>query len=165
MTRRKHPPPRVDPDDYGFELVGRDYNVQPQELMCLIGLDALAIALYFVCLRPFADPKSGDVHNASYYRFRKVLTPTSSPRGGSRFHVPTKKELRDALTRLCEFGLVRLYLAAAMTDGALQIRVVRWFGDVSSDSVRAGVRAGSKSLQSRANARRARDLSTGEGRG
>jgi len=150
VTRRKHPP--IDPDDYGFDLVGRDYNVQPQELMCLVGLDVLSIALYFLCLRPFADPKTGDVHNASYYRFRKVLTPTSSARGGPRFHVPTKKELRDALARLCEFGLVRLYLAAAMNGGALQIRVVRRFGDFSSDSVRAGVRAGVKRPQSRANA-------------
>jgi hypothetical protein len=152
MTRRKHPPARVDPDDYGFDLVGRDWCSTAQERMCLVGLDSLARDLYYTCLRPFADPKTGDVRNASYYRFVKSLTPSCAPRGGRRFPSPTKQQLRDALKRLCEFGLVRLYLSAAMTERALQIRVVRRFGDFSSDSVGPGVGPGVNRPRSRANA-------------
>ena len=159
MTRRKVP--SIDLDDYGFDLVGDDWSSTAAERVMLIGLDSLARDLYYTCLRPFASAKTGDVREASYYRFIQLLTPRQSPNGGPRFPVPTKKQLRSALQRLEAFGVVKLFLASSMRDGALQIRVVRRFGVVSSDSVRAGVRAGSKSAATRANARLKAELHTG----
>lgn len=70
MTPRKHKAPRVDPDDYfGFELPHMHASAQHGEYLLLLGLDQLAIALYFMCLLPFAEGRANDVSNASYHRF------------------------------------------------------------------------------------------------
>lgn len=139
MTRRRHLAP-IDPDDFGFDIVGRDWCSSAAERMCLVGLDSLARDLYYTCLRPFEDRK-GDVIPASWYRFKKLLTPSSSTRGGPRFAVPTMKQLRHALDRLEAAGVVKLYREAGRRDRVLQIRVVRRFGVVSSRPVGAEVRA------------------------
>ncbi len=141
MTRRKFPPPPVDPDDFGFDLVGNDWTSLAQERMCLVGLDSMARDLYYTCLRPFADPRTGDVRNCSYYRFIKLMTPSSSPRGGPRLVGPTLKQLRDALERLRRSGLVKLFTEQSRRDRVLKIQVVRRFGVASSRPVRAEVRA------------------------
>lgn len=140
MTRRKHPAPRVDPDEYGFDLIGRDWCCEASARICLVGLDSLARDLYYTCLRPFAN-KAGDVEQASYYRFLKLLTPISSPRGGPRFPAPTLKQLRNALERLEQADLIRLYRVISRRERVLKIRVVGRFGVFLSDSVRAEVRA------------------------
>lgn len=140
MTKAKHLR-LVDPDDYGFDLVGQDWTSAAQERMCLVGLDSTARDLYYTCLRPFANPKTGDVVPASYYRFIKLLTPAPA-RGGIGFPTPTLKQLRGALQRLEMNGLIKLYPQASMRDGALQIRIVRRFGVALPQKVGAGVRAG-----------------------
>lgn len=150
MTRRQ-PLPHVDPDDYGFDLAGRDWTSFAQERVMLIGLDSLARDLYYTCLMPFAN-KAGDVVEASYYRFIQLMTPRREPKGGSRFPAPTKKQVSDALDRLELFGLVRLYRTESMREGVLKIRVRRWFGDVSSDFERRGIRRGGKPRAKRATA-------------
>lgn len=162
MATKRKPVP-VDPDDYGFDLVGDDWSSTAPERVCMVGLDSLARDLYYTCLRPFASAKTGDVREASYYRFVQLLTPRQ-PARGPRFPVPSKKQLRDGLQRLEEFGLVKLFPSAAMRQGALQIRVVRRFGVVSSDRNRAGYRAGSETVATRANARLRAELYTEQGR-
>lgn len=139
MARRKFPPPPVDPDDFGFDLVGRDWTSMTQQRMCLVGLDSMARDLYYTCLRPFADAKTGDVRNCSYYRFIKLMTPASSPRGGPRFAAPTLQQLRDALERLQRNGLVKLFTEQSRRDRVLKIQVVLRFGVPSSRSVRTEV--------------------------
>ena len=142
MTKRKHLRADVDADDYGFDLVGNDWTSATQERMCLVGLDSIARDLYYTCLRPFTNARTGDVQCASYYRFIKLMAPVSAPRGGRRFPAPTIQQLRDALQRLEQSGLVKLYPASSMCAGALQIRVVRRFGVALPDPVGTGVRPG-----------------------
>lgn len=124
MTRRKHPPPAVDPDDYGFSVAGKGFRVTPKELLLLLGLDTVSCALYMRCLKPFAD-RSGAVRSTSYYRFLEVLKVTQSPAGGARLPQPTKDQLRRALERLQQAGLVTNYAAANRADRALQIRLTQ----------------------------------------
>lgn len=143
MTRRRHPPPKVDPDDFGFQVLGHDFGSVVDERLRLLGLDSLARDLYWTCLKPFADAV-GKVHHGSYYRFLQMLTPMQSPRGGPRLDVPTRKQLRRALEALRGAGLVTIYAASNMRKGALQIRVVFGVGGTSFDSVGAGVGPGSR---------------------
>ena len=152
MTTKRTRLPIVDRDDYGFDLVGRDWTSFAQERVMLIGLDSLDRDLYYTCLMPFAN-KAGDVIEASYYRFTKLLTPARNPRGGPRRHGPTKHQLSDALDRLSAVGVVKLYREESLRDGVLKIRVVRRFGVVSSDSVGGWVGRGSKPRAKRANMR------------
>lgn len=122
MTKRKNPPPPVDPDDYGFNVAGKGFRVTPRELLQLLGLDTVSCAVYMRCLKPFAD-RTGHVQNASYYRFGKILDVIQSPGGGARLPVPTLKQLRRALERLQQAGLITTYPDANRHDRALQIRV------------------------------------------
>lgn len=122
MTRRKHPPPKVDPDDYGFNVAGKGFRVTANELLMLLGLDTITCALYMRCLKPFAD-RAGHVHNASYYRFLQILKVMQSPAGGQRLPEPTHQQLRGALDRLLQAGLITNYGAANRSDRALQIRL------------------------------------------
>ena len=122
VTRRKHPPPKVDPDNFGFDIAGKGFRVTRRELLLLTGADAFTCALYMRCLKPFAD-RTGAVRNASYYRFGELLRVTQSPAGGPRLPEPTKWQLRRALTRLMEAGLVTNYPSANRVDGALKIRL------------------------------------------
>lgn len=122
MTRRKNPPPKVDPDDYGFNVAGKGFRVTSRELLLLLGLDTISCALYMRCLKPFAD-RAGAVRNASYYRFLEVLKVIQSPSGGQRLDAPTKDQLRRALDRLLQVGLITNYLDANRNVRALQIRL------------------------------------------
>lgn len=122
MTRRKHPPPKVDPDDYGFNVAGKGFRVTPRELLLLLGLDTISCAVYMRCLKPFAD-RAGAVRNASYYRFLQILGVVQSPEGGPRLPEPTKDQLRRALERLLQVGLITNYTEANRAGKALQIRL------------------------------------------
>lgn len=122
MTRRKHPPPSVDTDDYGFNVSGKGFRVTPRELEQLLGQDTVTCALYMRCLKPFAD-RTGHVQNASYYRFLQLLKVVQSPCGGQRLPEPTLKQLRRALERLQQAGLITTYPDANRNERALQIRV------------------------------------------
>lgn len=122
MTRRKHPPPKVDPDDYGFDVAGKGFRITRAELLMLLGLDTVSCALYMRCLKPFAD-RTGAVRNASYYRFIELLKVVHSIEGGRRLAAPTKDQLRRALDRLNQAGLITNYMSANRASGALQIRV------------------------------------------
>lgn len=143
MTRRKHPPPRADRDDFGFDVVGRDFTSTAAERLCLLGLDSLARDLYYTCLRPFCD-RRGDVEAASYYRLINLLSPVQSPRGGRRLPAPTLKQLRYALDRLRDAGLITSYAASNMREGALQIRLTFGVRGISPPEVGAGVGPGSR---------------------
>ena len=123
MTRRKHPPPKVDPDDYGFPVAGKGFRVTRRELLLLLGLDTISCAVYMRCLKPFAD-RAGAVREASYYRFLQILGVVQSPAGGPRLSVPTEDQLRRALERLLQVGLITLYLDANRNERALKIRLV-----------------------------------------
>lgn len=137
--------------EFGFDATGRDWTSYAQERAMLRGHRLLDLALYFVCLMPFAN-KAGDVELASYYRFIQMLTPRQSRKGGPRVDdAPTKRMLRDALLRLQTSGLCKLYLDESRNEGVLKIRMIRRFGVVSSDSVRAGVRAGGVNRKKRRN--------------
>lgn len=122
MTRRRNPPPPVDPDDYGFDVAGKGFRVTARELLMLLGLDTISCALYMRCLKPFAD-RAGHVHNASYYRFLQVLKVMQSPAGGQRLLEPTHQQLRRALERLQQAGLITNYAGANRNERALQIRL------------------------------------------
>lgn len=122
MTRRKHPPPRVDPDDYGFNVAGKGYRVTPRELLLLLGLDTISCAVYMRCLKPFAD-RAGKVGETSYYRFLQILGVVQSPAGGRRLAAPTEDQLRRALERLRQVGLITVYSGSNQTGRALQIRL------------------------------------------
>lgn len=122
MTRRKHPPPKVDPDDYGFDVAGKSFKVTPRELLMLLGVDTITCALYMRCLKPFAD-KFGCVHQASYYRFLQTLKVVQSPAGGPRVPGPTEKQLRRALEWLVQAGLITTHTDQNRRGGALQIWV------------------------------------------
>lgn len=124
MTRRKHPPPAADPDDYGFPVAGRGFRVTPVELECLLGLDPISCALYMRCLKPFAD-RGGYVRNLSYYRCLQILTPVQSPRGGARLPAPTHQQLRRSVERLVQARLVMTRGAENKRDRALQIWIVK----------------------------------------
>lgn len=143
MTRRKHPPPKADLADYGFDVLGQDWGCVVDERLRLLGLDLLAILLYFVCLKPFADA-TGKVHQASYYRFMRMLAPLQSLHGGRRFEAPTIDQLRRALQALRRAGLITIYAASNMRKGALQIRVKYGVGAIAFVSVGPGVAPGSK---------------------
>lgn len=143
MTRRKHPPPKVDADEFGFEVIGSDWCCTSDERIRLLGLDSLARDLYYTCLKPFAD-STGKVQQASYYRFLQMLAPVQSRQGGHRLPTPTRKQLRRVLDALRQAGLVTSYPAANLRKGALQIRVLYGVGGPSNDSEGAGVGAGSK---------------------
>lgn len=123
MTRRTRPPPKVDPDDYGFDTAGKGFRVTPHELLLLLGLDTISCALYMRCLKPFAD-RTGQVRAASYYRFLEVLKVVQSPGGGPRLPGPTKKQLRRALERLLQVGLITNYAESNREARALQIRLL-----------------------------------------
>lgn len=122
MTKRKHPPPRVDPDDYGFNVAGKGFRVTPRELLMLLGLDTVTCALYMRCLKPFAD-RAGAVRNASFYRFIQILTPVQSPGGGPRLPEPSRRQLERAIERLVQAGLITSYCEANQRGRALQIRL------------------------------------------
>jgi hypothetical protein len=122
VTRRKHPPARIDLDDYGFDTTGKGFRVKPEELHMLLGLDPLTCALYMRCLKPFAD-RSGAVRNASFYRFLQILTPAQSPCGGPRLPEPTRHQLERAIARLVQADLITSYCHANRTGRALQIRI------------------------------------------
>lgn len=143
MTTRKHPPPQVDRDDFGFEVIGHDWAGGSDERIRLLGLDSLARDLYFMCLKPFCD-RSGDVGAMTYYRLIQMLTPVQSPRGGPRLPAPTRKQLRGALQRLQQAALITNYAGANMRAGALQIRVLYGVRGTPIDSVGAGVGSGVK---------------------
>lgn len=143
MTRRKHPTPRADVDEFGFEVIGHDFHSSSDERIRLLGLDSLARDLYYSCLKPFCD-RSGDVQAASYYRFIQMLTPVQSARGGPRLSSPTRDQMRAALTRLQQAGLVTSYPGANMRAGALQIRLTFGVRGIASESVGPGVGPGSK---------------------
>lgn len=123
MTKRRHPPPAADPDDYGFDTAGKAFRVTPRELLMLLGVDTITCALYMRCLKPFAD-KFGCVHAASYYRFRQILTVMQSPRGGPRLPGPTLKQLRRALDWLEQAGLVTTHSDQNRREKALKIWVI-----------------------------------------
>ena len=142
----------VDPDDYGFDLTGHDWTSFAQERVMLIGLDSFDRDLYYTCLMPFAN-KAGDVMEASYYRFAKMLTARRNPRGGRQGSPPKKHRMSDALDRLEAFGLLKLYRAESLREGVLKIRLIRRFGAISFDSVGGGVRGGSKVRSKRASMR------------
>lgn len=118
----------------------------------MVGLDLLAIGVYVMCLRPFADARSGDVRCASYYRFRQLLTPAQPRGGGKRWLVPTTQQISDALDRLAAAGLIEVFREISRRERVLQIRVVRRFGVVSSDSVGRGVRRKARRLETRMDA-------------
>lgn len=120
MTKRRHPPPPADPDDYGFDTAGKAFRVTPRELLMLLGVDTITCALYMRCLKPFAD-KFGCVHAASYYRFRQILMVMQSPRGGPRIQSPTEDQLRRALSWLAQAGLVTVHHDDNRRAGALKI--------------------------------------------
>jgi hypothetical protein len=122
VTRRKNPPPPVDPDDYGFDVAGKDFKVTTHELMKLMGVDTITCALYMRCLKPFAD-RFGRVREASYYRFLQILKAIGSPGGGPRPKSPTRPQLRRALEWLQQAGLITFHLDDNMRNGALQIWV------------------------------------------
>jgi hypothetical protein len=122
VTRRKFAPPPADPDNYGFDIAGKGFRVSRAELVLLLGLDVLTCLLYFRCLKPFAD-RAGHVHNASYYRFLKLLEPIQSERGGRRLPTPTVDQLRRCVARLLQAGLITNYSAANRNAKALQIRL------------------------------------------
>lgn len=122
MTRRKLPPPKVDPDDYGFDVAGKGFRVSARELVMLLGADTITCALYMRCLKPFAD-RFGQVHAASYYRFLQILSVVQSPGGGQRLPVPTLKQLRRALERLAQAGLITIHADDNRRERALQIWV------------------------------------------
>lgn len=143
MTRRKHPPPKVSPDDFGFDVIGQDYHCGSDERIRLVGLDSLARDLYYTGLKPFCD-RRGDVGAASYYRFVQMLTPVQSPRGGPRLPAPTRDQLRGALVRLQQAGLITNYLPSNMREGALQIRLAFGVRGIATPPVSPGVGPGSK---------------------
>jgi hypothetical protein len=122
VTRRQHPPPHVDTDDYGFNVTGKGFRVTARELELLLGLDTVTCALYMRCLKPFAD-RAGAVRNASYYRFLQILMPVQSPGGGPRLPEPTRHQLERAIDRLVELKLITSYAAANRNGRALQIRL------------------------------------------
>lgn len=122
MTRRKYPPPKVDPDDFGFDVAGKGFRVTPRELLMLIGADTMTCALYMRCLKPFAD-RFGAVRAASYYRFLQILKVVHSPAGGRRLPVPTKRQLERALERLRQANLITTDTDANRGDRALKIWV------------------------------------------
>lgn len=124
MTRRKHPPPSADPDDYGFDVAGRGFRVTNRELVQLLGLDTISCALFMRCFKPFAD-RGGYVRNNSYHRCREILKPVQSPRGGPRMPTPTLKQLRRAVERLVQAGLIVTRWADNRRDRALQIWIVQ----------------------------------------
>ena len=150
MTRRKHPPPPADSEDYGFNVAGKGFRVSAAELLMLLGLDTITCALYMRCLRPFAD-RGGYVRECSYYRCLQILSCVPSPRGGRCLASPTKKQLRRAIECLVQARLIVTRWDDNRRDGALQIWVVSGVGGTSKRPVGAGVGAWSKSPESRAN--------------
>jgi hypothetical protein len=120
VTRRRHPPPVADPDDYGFEIAGKGFRVTTAELLMLAGIDTVACALYMRCLKPFAD-RSGYVRNLSYYRCLHLLACAQSPRGGARLPEPTKKRVRRAFEYLAQHKLITVHFDDNRRDRALQV--------------------------------------------
>jgi hypothetical protein len=123
VTKRKHPPPTADTDNYGFDVAGKGFRVTPRELLLLLDLDTLACAMYMRCLKPFADRRSGAVRFASYYRFAKILTPAQSPRGGPRLPEPSRDQLRRCVDRLAEVELIETHTGDNLRNGFLKIWV------------------------------------------
>ena len=132
MTRRTQPPPKVDPDDYGFDVAGRSFKVTSRELRMLLGVDTITCALYMRCLKPFAD-RYGAVREASYYRFLQILKVVQSPGGGPRLDVPTLWQVRRALKRLVEADLITTRDDANRGERALKI----WLNVTSRSSPKA----------------------------
>lgn len=140
MTRRKHPPAPADPDDYGFDVAGKDFKVTTRELMQLLGVDPITCALYMRCLKPFAD-RFGNVQRASYYRFLQILRVIQSPAGGPRLDDVTKKQIRRALEWLVQQDLITCNFDANRRDRVLQIWVNKAPRRTTNGRVRAEVRA------------------------
>jgi hypothetical protein len=122
VTRRKHPPPPADPDDYGFDIAGKGFRVTPRELVQLLGADTITCALYMRCLKPFAD-RGGYVRQLSFYRCLHLLACIQSPKGGARLPEPTRQQLRRAFENLAQRELITVHLDDNRRDQALQVWV------------------------------------------
>jgi len=142
MTRRRVDY-SIEPDMFGFDPLGHDFTVTVKERQSLLGMGPLCMALYYTCLKPFAKG-NGRVYALSYYRLEQLLRHKQNAGGGPRFEDPTVKQVRSALARLVVAGLVVKSDALNEQKGVLQIWLVHGVGGTASDSVRAGVKAGSK---------------------
>ncbi|MFT3665565.1 hypothetical protein [Piscinibacter sp.] len=148
MPRRRPDSDTV--DMFGFDPLGQAYTTTPEENRALLGLGVLPLAVYHV-LKRFANG-NGQVIAASYYRIGQVLKHRAERRGGPTPHDLTLKQLRGALDALASANLVFKPNAINEQRGVLQIWVASGVGATATRAVRAGVRAGSKRPQTRANA-------------
>lgn len=107
-------------DLFGFDPVGRDYITTAEESELLLGLGALALAVYHV-LKRFAR-QSGKVTEASYWRLAQVLMHRQAG-AGRPIAPPTQKQLRTAVQALCERKLIYRKRKLNESNGVLQIFV------------------------------------------
>lgn len=137
-------------DMFGFDPIGADFMVTADERRALLGLGPLCMALYYSCLKPFAKG-NGRVYAQSYYRLAEILRHRREPGQAGRMQPdPTTKQLRGALDRLEQWGLVQRSAAENEAKGVLQIWLTHGVGGTAPRAIRAGVRAGSKGPETRA---------------
>lgn len=113
-------PDQLTPDLFGFDPVGRDYITTAEESELLLGLGALALAVYQVLKRSCRE--SGKVTAASYWRLGQVLMYRSQG-AGRRPTEPTRDQLRTAVEALCERKLIYRKRKLNERNGVLQIFV------------------------------------------
>lgn len=149
MARRRDPDTA---DMFGFDAIGADFSVSADERRALLGLGPLCMALYYSCLKPFTKG-DGRVYAQSYYRLAEILKHRRDEgAAGCPQLDPSRKQLRGAIDRLERWGLVKKNDSLNEQKGVLQIWLVHGVGGTAPDSIRAGIRAGSKTAASRASA-------------
>lgn len=110
-------------------MAGKGFRITARELVMLLGVDTITCALYMRCLKPFAD-RYGAVRESSYYRFLQILKVVQSPGGGQRLAVPTRMQVRRALERLRQAGLITMRDDVNRGDRVLKI----WLNEVARSS-------------------------------
>lgn len=140
MTRRRRDHELIE-DLFGFDPIGAEVVVSPDEARKLLGAGVLPLALYVVLKRYMRS--NGRVIAASYYRFAEVLKQRNSG-PGRRAAGPTRDQLRNALVQLARRDLVSTPAVENMRRGVLEIWIVRGVGGTASRSIGPGFRPGSR---------------------